>query len=237
MIHSSRNDCELTLVLKRPERGNALSSDLVEELLARVTAAFVDRSIQRLVLRGDGANFCSGLDLSDLEESSDGQLLHRLVRIETLLSTLWHAPVQTVAIAQGRAWGAGADLFAACEVRVGLIGSSYRFPGALFGVVLGTRRLAEHIGVERARQLLTQGEQLDSVQALALGLATHATEPAWSDLAVSAATAGALRRATRTDQRDSDLAALVRSAAEPGLKQRIVEYSSSVRRRLKTGSS
>eukprot|EP01041_Mallomonas_annulata_P023152 gene23152-43602_t len=166
MIHSSRNDCELTLVLKRPERGNALSSDLVEELLARVTAAFVDRSIQRLVLRGDGANFCSGLDLSDLEESSDGQLLHRLVRIETLLSTLWHAPVQTVAIAQGRAWGAGADLFAACEVRVGLIGSSYRFPGALFGVVLGTRRLAEHIGVERARQLLTQGEQLDSVQAL-----------------------------------------------------------------------
>ena len=237
MIDSHRKGCELTLVLKRPHRGNALSSDLVEELLARVTAAFADQSVQRLVLRGDGANFCSGLDLSDLEESSDGQLLHRLVRIEMLLSTLWHAPVQTVAVAQGRAWGAGADLFAACEVRVALVGSSYRFPGALFGVVLGTRRLAEHIGVERARQLLTQGEQLDSVQALASGLATHTTEPEWPGLAVSAATAGALRRATRADHRDSDLAALVRSAAEPGLKQRIVEYSSSVRRRLKAGSS
>lgn len=229
MIRNSQQGGELTLILSRPERGNALSAALVEEVLARVNAAFADTSIHRLVLRGDGANFCSGLDLSELDDSSDAQLLHRLVRIEILLSTLWHAPIQTAAIAQGRAWGAGADLFAACETRVGLEGSSYRFPGALFGVVLGTRRLAEHIGIARARQLLIQGEQLDAAQAFKAGLATHAEEPEWSDMAVSAATACALRKATRADQRDSDLAALVRSASEPGLKLRIAEYSSRVR--------
>ena len=233
MIRSERYEGELTLVLSRPDRGNALSQPLVEELLARVDAAFADTSVQRLVLRGEGANFCSGLDLSALEDSSDGQLLHRLVRIEMLLSLLWHAPIQTVAVAQGRAWGAGADLFAACEVRVALQGSSYRFPGALFGVVLGTRRLSEHIGVERARQVLVQGEQLDAAQALQVGLATHATEPGRPAMAVSSATARALRQATRTDLRDSDLAALVRSAAEPGLKLRIAEYSSRVRARLR----
>lgn len=229
MIRSSQHGGELTLVLSRPQRGNALSAALVEDLLARVQAAFADTSIHRLVLRGEGANFCSGLDLSELDDSSDAQLLHRLVRIEILLSTLWHAPIHTAAIAQGRAWGAGADLFAACEARVGLAGSSYRFPGALFGVVLGTRRLAEHIGVARARQLLIQGEQLDAAQALETGLATHAKEPEWHDMAVTAATAGALRKATRADQRDSDLAALVRSACEPGLKLRIAQYASGVR--------
>ncbi len=229
MLRHALADGVVTLTLARPERGNALAADLVEALLAQVQAACRDAAVHTLVLRGEGRHFCTGLDLSTLDTDSDGDLLHRLVRIETLLAALWHAPLRTVAVAQGRAWGAGADLFAACEQRVALDGSSFRFPGAQFGIVLGTRRLAERIGLDRARSLVTEGGELDAASALACGLANAAAERAPAAPVVGAATARAVRAATREDRRDHDLAALVRSAAEPGLKARIAAYRERLR--------
>lgn len=212
-----------TLTLARPERGNALSPVLVEALLQAVQQAAQDPGTHTLVLRGQGRHFCTGLDLSELESLGDGDLLWRLVRIETLLATLWHAPMRTVAVAQGRAWGAGADLFAACEHRVALPDASFLFPGARFGVVLGTRRLAERIGTDAARAAVIGGLEFDAGAALRAGLASADHESPLVPV-VDAATARALRAATRVDHRDADLAALVRSAAEPGLKARVAAY-------------
>jgi enoyl-CoA hydratase/carnithine racemase len=229
MLQHAHADGVTTLTLARPERANALAADLVEALLARVHEAAADPAVHTLVLRGAGRHFCSGLDLSDLETASDGDLLQRLVRIETLLAALWHAPQRTVAVAQGRAWGAGADLFAACEQRVALAGSTFRFPGAQFGIVLGTRRLAERVGSDRARALVVDGGELDAAQALACGLASADHETAPLAPRVDAATARAVRAASRADHRDADLAALVRSAAVPGLQARIAAYRERLR--------
>jgi enoyl-CoA hydratase/carnithine racemase len=230
---STRRDGVFTLTMNRAERGNALSAELVEALLEGVNAALEDDEVHTLVLRGQGRHFCTGLDLSDLDRASDATLLWRLVRIETLLAAVWHAPKRTVAVAQGRTWGAGADLFAACEQRVALPGATLRFPGAQFGIVLGTRRLALRMGSDTARALLTQGGELSTTQALACGLATHAEEPGWAAPPVDAETGAALRAATRAadggDQRDADLAALVRSAARPGLVSRVRRYVESLK--------
>jgi enoyl-CoA hydratase/carnithine racemase len=212
-----------TLTLARPDRGNALGAELVEALIQHTQAVLADAQVHSLVLRAEGPHFCTGLDLSDLDSASDGDLLHRLVRIETLLQLWWHAPVRTVAVAQGRCWGAGADLFAVCEQRVAAPGTSFRFPGAQFGIVLGTRRLAERLGADRVRAITTQGLQLDDAPARACGLVNADVEDL-SEPRVGRATAAALRAATRADHRDADLAALVRSAAEPGLRQRIADY-------------
>ena len=215
-----------TLTLQRPERGNALGPELVEALISAAEAAMADQSVHTLVLRGAGRHFCTGLDLTDLATLSDGDLLLRLVRIETLLALLWHAPIRTVALAHGRTWGAGADLFAVCEQRLVNPDATLRFPGAQFGIVLGTRRLAERIGGDAARALVLEGGELDAPQALALGLATQLGDTA-AELAAprpDAATARAIRSATRADCRDTDLAALVRSAARPGLQTRITAY-------------
>ena len=223
MLIAQTQDGVATLTLARPERGNALAADLVEALIAHTQAALADPNVHSLVMRAQGRHFCTGLDLSDLDRSTDAELLHRLVRIETLLSMLWMAPIRTVAVAQGRTWGAGADLFAVCEQRIAAADCTFRFPGAQFGIVLGTRRLAERVGVDRARALTTGGQQLVAVQAQQCGLATPGAEDCAAPQ-VDRATAAALRAATRTDHRDDDLAALVRSAAEPGLQQRIAGY-------------
>jgi enoyl-CoA hydratase/carnithine racemase len=223
MLLAHTHDGVATLTLARPERGNALAADLVEALIAHTQATLADPTVHSLVLRAQGRHFCTGLDLSDLDSSTDANLLHRLVRIETLLSMLWMAPIRTVAVAQGRTWGAGADLFAVCEQRIAAADCTFRFPGAQFGIVVGTRRWAERMGVDLARALTTGGLELDAEQALQHGLATPGGEDC-SPPKVDRATAAALRAATRTDHRDADLAALVRSAAEPGLTQRITRY-------------
>lgn len=235
-IHRHAGTCTLTLA--RPDRANALTADLVEALLAETTRACADAAVHTLVLAAEGRHFCTGLDLSDLESQSDAELLHRLVRIETLLSLLWHAPIRSVALAQGRAWGAGADLFAACEHRLVAEDTTLRFPGAQFGVVLGTRRLAQRVGSDAARGWVLNGTELDATQALGCGLASGRraalpAEPDWPAPAVGAGTARAIRAVTQADHRDADLAALVRSAAEPGLKNRIRAYREQMARAVR----
>lgn len=249
-LRTDRRDGIATLTLDRPDRGNALSGELVEALLEAVENACGDAGLHTLVLEAAGPHFCTGFDLSDLESVSDGDLLLRFARIETLLAALWHAPIRTIAHAQGRCWGAGADLFAVCEQRLTRPGSTFRFPGAGFGLVLGTRRLAERVGADNARRWVTEGLEIDAATALQCGLASGLVDggaamaavgterspadstvswPAPGAPAVDRATAARIRAATRADHRDSDLAALVRSAAEPGLKQRIAAYRERVR--------
>ena len=89
------------------------------------------------------------------------------------------------------------------------------------------------MGSDAARAVLTQGGEMSTSQALACGLATHTEEPDWNAPVVDADTGAALRAATRAavggDQRDADLAALVRSAARPGLVARVRRYVESLR--------
>jgi enoyl-CoA hydratase/carnithine racemase len=221
------------VTLNRPERGNAFALDMVEAALAAVQAASTDGT-RLLVIAGAGKNFCTGLDLSDLATASDGDLLLRLVRIETLLDAVWRAPCVTMGVGRGRVMGAGADLFTACDRRVAIEGSSYTFPGAVFGVALGTRRLMERIGSDLARDIVRTGRVLPHDEALRVGLATIAVPTDGVEPEIIAAqqaatrldveTTAAIQRLGRRDDADADLAGLVRSAARPGLKERILAY-------------
>lgn len=221
-----------TLAINRPEKGNALSAQLVELLLRGAINFCADPSIHTLVLRANGPHFCLGFDLSNLDGETDGVLLQRLVRIELLLDALWRAPVRTVALANGKAWGAGADLFAACDERLATREASFSFPGAAFGVVLGTRRLAERIGTDRARRCTCEGLVLDAGTARDYGLVSNLLENHVEEQIRTYCTAPvadretvtSLRTASRARYEDADLAALVRSAARPGLKQRMESY-------------
>jgi enoyl-CoA hydratase/carnithine racemase len=221
-----------TVWLDRPDKGNALSNEAVTALGAAIDAAFADPAAHTLLLRGRGRHFCTGFDLSGLEQETDATLRERFVALERLLQKVWHAPIRTAAFATGRAWGAGADLFAACDLRAASPDATFRFPGSAFGIVLGTRRLAEIVGWDRARPLVTEGVTLDAVRARAAGLVTEVVEDDADDWlservvapVASRGTLAALREAARADHRAADMAALDRSASIPGLRDRIERY-------------
>jgi enoyl-CoA hydratase len=225
-----------TLVLNRPHKANALDAGLVEALAAAVEAAYHDGT-RLLVLKGMGRNFCAGFDFSGYENASEGDLLLRFARIELLLQALYHAPFATLALAQGKNFGAGADLVLACGTRIAAPDAGFRMPGLRFGLQLGTRRLAARIGGDAARDLLAASRTFSAEDALSSGFLHRIAAPeTWPGLIERAAAeaeqltpaaAARLHAATVSDTRAVDLADLVRSAIEPGLKERIGEYRKS----------
>ena len=226
-----QQDGLLTLTLNRPQKANALNAELTEALIEAVTQC---SEVRLCVIRGAGRHFCAGFDLDGLDELDDADLLWRFLRIETLLQALHHAPFAVVALAHGQAVGAGADLFAACWRRAASRDARFRMPGWNFELALGTRRLARTVGADSARDLLIDSKLLSAEAAASCGLVTDIVDAdEWSALVetllrrASALPPRALRNMlelTVTDSRDADLAAIVKSAGRPGLKQRLLAH-------------
>jgi enoyl-CoA hydratase len=233
-----RDGVVTTLVLNRPDKRNALSAELVEATIAALAEARGDGT-RLLVIQGAGAGFSGGFDFGGLEQHSDGDLALRFIRLELLLQDLWHAPFATLALAHGACYGAAADIVASCNRRIAAPGSKFRMPGLAFGVSLGTRRLAAVVGADAARRLLETSAVFDAEEALACGFVTEVVErDRWPEAVSQAADAARalpqnaqrlLLAQTVEDWRSHDLAVLVRSVAEPGLKQRIGEFLKGVR--------
>lgn len=243
LIEVRREGAITHLRLKRPDKGNSLSAGLVEQLAAAVSACYGDGT-RGLLLDAAGSNFCTGFDLSDLDAETDDSLLARFVRVELLLQSVHRAPFLTAALAQGRAWGAGADLFAACKLRWAAPGTTFSFPGAGFGLVLGTARLGALVGPAAAGDWILSGRQVPLQEAADAGLVQRSTEPA-SARSLHDTLAQLLQRVDATTQTQLgaalqarspagdalDMARLVESAARPGLKERIVAYRAASRPR------
>ncbi|MDP9877594.1 enoyl-CoA hydratase/carnithine racemase [Variovorax boronicumulans] len=235
------------VVLQRADKGNALSGALVEELAQAVEAAR-QAQVRLFVLSGEGRHFCTGFDLSALDEETDDSLLARFTRVELLLQALHAAPFTTLAIAHGRTTGAGADIFCACAERWTVGDTTFAFPGAAFGLVLGTARLADAVGATRTREWIESGMQFGDDIAFEAGLATRRLAPEALDEALAQLAARSRRldaptqrgiheaidaagRRPRGDAGDAqDLMRLVRSAARAGLRDRIAAYRAAQKR-------
>jgi enoyl-CoA hydratase len=195
-----------TVTLSRPGRANALTGAMVDELLDRLAEAEA-AGCRVLELRSGEPQFCAGFDL-DPDRESTADLAWRFLRIGLLLERVRATPMLTVAVVSGAAVGAGADLAAACDVRVGTVRASFRFPGSAFGVVLGTRRLAALVGESTAVRLASTGEKVGAEQALACGLLDALCAPEEVDDLVASISGPA-------GQRDPAVLAALKSAAHP----------------------
>ena len=235
----TRKDDVLFLTLNRSSKANSLTPVLVENL---ITALDQPGNVRMAVIRGEGKHFCAGFDLSDISELSDGDLLWRFVRIELLLQKIYHSPFPIVALGHGQIVGAGADLFVACWHRVAAPCAKLKMPGWNFELALGTGRLAALIGQDAARDMLIDTRSISAEQAREIGLASDLIEKeGWEDLVTTlAARARTLPTEATTNMlaltgsknAELDLAALVRSAARPGLKARIEKYRNLAMREL-----
>lgn len=221
------------LSMNRPDKLNAFNEGLVEGLLSGINDAIKNES-RLLVITGEGRAFSAGFDLSDLDQQSDGDLVLRFIRIETMLQALNNAPMMTIALVHGRCFGAAADMVCVCDKRVAEPDTTFRFPGLNFDVVLGTKRLAHLVGGDNARDILETSKVFNIDEAKKYGIVQHvAQQDEWPDLiSINAVTANQLSpsaqlgmlRGTRATSSDIDLASLARSVSQPGLGNRIKAY-------------
>ena len=158
--------------LNRPDVANALNHELAQAIHEGLTEA-IAQGQKLLVLKGLGRHFCAGFNFHDLQEQTDDSLRQRFIAIEELLQALATAPLLTLACIEGAAFGAGADLAVACRLRMGTASAKFKFPGSRFGLVLGSRRLGQCVGADRAVEILAMNETVMAERALDDGLLTH----------------------------------------------------------------
>ena len=166
------------LTMNRPDKLNALNTELTSTLLAALEAADKDDSVRAVVLTGAGDAFCSGADLkgalSDLERGSD--LGPRIEKFHALIRAIVQAPKPFIAAVRGPAVGFGADLALACDLRVlaqdGYIQEKFVAIG-LMPDGGGSFWLPRLVGLGRALEFLLLGTRIDAEQALSLGLANR----------------------------------------------------------------
>src|SRR6185437_2862278 len=127
-VSMKRDGRTLEIELACPGRANALTANAVESILDAIEGEAAE-GVSLVIFSGQGRNFSSGFDMSNVESASDGDLLYRMIRIEMLLQAVFHAPFMTLALAHGNVVGAGADLMCACSMRVAAPGSAFLMPG------------------------------------------------------------------------------------------------------------
>ena len=166
----------MEITLNRPDKGNALTMEMLERLGRLTDELRADRSVRAVLLRARGRFFCTGGDIAAWGALSPHEMARRWIlpgidifqRIATL-------PQPVVAVVSGHVFGGGLELAMAADLRIAVETAKFGLPEVTLGMIpgwLGTRRLAETIGVARARHMALLGLPITAAQALDWGLVT-----------------------------------------------------------------
>ena len=165
------NDPQVTVItLNRPDKRNALSIALIEQVRDALTSASTDRNRRVIIFRATGPAFCAGLDLS---EATDPTKAHSsAVGLSDMYHSIATSPLITIAFAQGAAMGGGAGFLAACDLVVASNDLRLGYPEVHRGLVaaLVTTLLRRQLGERVVRELVLLGQTVDARRALQLGL-------------------------------------------------------------------
>src|SRR5215469_8068199 len=170
-----------TITLNRPDKRNAISYELIKDLLAALEEVRTSKALV-LILTGAGKAFCSGMDLEDLraligrspEQSlQDSQIMARLFR------TMYEFPKPTIAAVNGPAIAGGTGLALLCDFTLVVPESKFGYTEVRIGFVpaIVSTFLLRQVGEKQARDLLLTGRIFGAEEALRLGLINEIVSP------------------------------------------------------------
>lgn len=170
MIGIERSGDVITIELQRPERRNALNTQLVDSLREAIENAATE-DVRVIVITGQGTVFCAGADLSGDVFAAD--FPDKAIALNKAIDA---APMPVIAAINGPAIGAGVQLAMVCDLRVVTADAYFQFPIARYGLALdnwSVRRLTSLAGYGRARAMLIAAEKLTAESALQTGMANR----------------------------------------------------------------
>ncbi len=158
------------IVLNRPERRNALTLELLNELNAAIKVASEQPQERVLILRGAGAAFCTGLDLKEAADQTKAHATAEMVA-KTLI-TLSQTRLITIAAVHGAAVAGGAGIMSVCDFVIAAEGTKIGYPEVRRGLVAGLVMtfLRRQVGERNMRELLLGSELIDANRAKEIGL-------------------------------------------------------------------
>lgn len=178
-----------TITLDRPDRRNALSLELMNELIAALTD--LDPSAEVAVLTASGPAFSAGHDLGELVGGEPEFFQELFDRCTALMETVHRIPQPVIARVHGIATAAGCQLVASCDLAVAADTAVFATPGVKIGLFCSTPMvpISRKIGRKAMMEMLLLGEMVDAADAHRLGLVNRVVEEAELDAAIGGMTA------------------------------------------------
>src|SRR4030081_1774900 len=158
------------ITLNRPERRNALTLELLNDLVAAIKVASDQPEQRVLILRGAGAAFCTGLDLKEAADSTKAHATAEMVA--NTLVAISQTRLVTIAAVHGAAVAGGAGIMSACDFIVAAERTKIGYPEVRRGLVAGLVMtfLRRQVGERNMRELLFGSELINAQRALEIGL-------------------------------------------------------------------
>jgi enoyl-CoA hydratase/carnithine racemase len=160
------------ITLNRPDRRNALSLELIEELLGTLRRVSEQEGVRAIVLEGCGPAFSAGHDLSEMIGRDVGFYQRLFDACTELMECIHRLPQPVIAKVGGIATAAGCQLVAACDLAVAAEGAQFATPGVKIGLFCSTPMVpvSRAVGRKRALEMLLTGRPIDAATARDWGL-------------------------------------------------------------------
>jgi enoyl-CoA hydratase/carnithine racemase len=169
------DDGVATLTLARPERRNALSIKLRNEITEQLDDWSTDPAVRAVVLTGAGSTFCAGFDLDEFAQADLAPSIKDSSHRYHL--AVWQFPKPLVAAVNCAAVAGGLDLCVLCDFRISSATALFGHPEIKFGAPPLFTPLQWIVGVGVARELCLTGRRIDANEALRIGLVNRISEP------------------------------------------------------------
>lgn len=215
------------LRMNRPEARNAMDTAMLAALVDALGDAADDEAVRGVLLTGTDGAFSSGADVR--EELADGGA-RRNELFGVFYETLSVHPKPTAAAVEGPAIGGGAEAAAACDVRAAGRSAVLRFPGAIYGIPVGTARTIGLVGLGTAKDWVLSSRDVGAAEAHHVGFVQHLVEDGGAE-------ATALEWLTVVGGRDRATVARLKGAlnAFSGLPDRVAWENDAMRSHLEEG--
>ena len=169
--HNARDIAWLTL--NRPKAYNALSSDLMSELISSLNSIANERDIKVVVIKGAGKGFCAGHDLQEMKVNNNETFLENFfAQCCVLMQAIVNLPQPVIAQVHGTAAAAGCQLVASCDLAFADDNATFATPGVNIGLFCSTPMVAVSRKINRKKmmEMLLLGDKIDSKTAVEHGL-------------------------------------------------------------------
>ncbi|MBS3748625.1 MAG: enoyl-CoA hydratase [Candidatus Thermoplasmatota archaeon] len=161
------------LILNRPQKRNALSLKLMNEMQNKLRMIAKDKQVKVVILRGNGPSFCAGHDLKELVGDHEESYYHQIFSTcSELMQSFSTIPQPVIAMIHGAATAAGCQLVASCDLAIASDDAVFSTPGVKIGLFCATPMvpLSRVIGRRQALDMLLTGRSVGAKEAKQIGL-------------------------------------------------------------------
>ena len=179
LVRVEREEGYARIVLDRPEQRNAVSTEMLGELVAAFGDLAVQPDVRAVILAGEGRDFCAGADFAEVTIMRPPHYDYGRT-FEEAVAVIANHPVPVIAQVHGAALGAGCQIAVGCDLAVAAEDARFGIPVAKLGLLINfenIQRLVFAVGPKRASEIVFAGRQLSGAEAAEWGLVNEAVPP------------------------------------------------------------